>query len=173
MLIELDNDRMLVGIGCNVGSAPSVDATGQQGGRPSTCLADFNPDIQAYKQAQNPSAIVFETDMTNYDEPPHHVIAKEIFYSIKDWLSQRDDVINIVRDFETFMDFRPQKLRNSYNINEEVVSIEESAKNEGLNGSIPTHLDVVPLRINIDGTLQVNNISLFDNYHLISTLLYM
>lgn len=36
---------LVIGIGCNIGAAPSVSATGKEGGRPATCLAEHNIEI--------------------------------------------------------------------------------------------------------------------------------
>jgi BirA family biotin operon repressor/biotin-[acetyl-CoA-carboxylase] ligase len=42
ILIEVENDRLLIGIGCNVLTAPEVSNIGAEAGRASTCLADHN-----------------------------------------------------------------------------------------------------------------------------------
>jgi len=41
-LIEMDGDRLLIGIGCNVMTAPVVGETGVDGGRPSTSLSEHD-----------------------------------------------------------------------------------------------------------------------------------
>lgn len=40
VLIEIENGMIIVGIGCNVRSAPSIDRTGPQGGRPSVRISN-------------------------------------------------------------------------------------------------------------------------------------
>lgn len=141
VLMELENDRLVVGIGCNVGSSPSVDATGVQGGRPSTSLAEYNPSIKSYKN-----------DSNELVTPPHHQIAEDMFQSIKYWiLSEETDTVNsVVNDFEKLMTKSPQKLRD------DVTSLEKK-QNIRL---------VYPLNINQDGTLSVR----YDNSDEIVTL---
>lgn len=132
VLIEVDNNRMLIGIGCNIGSAPVVDKTGSQAGRPSTCLADHNPNI-----LDESSAL-------------HHEVAIEIFDAIKGWLNNIDSSAQIIEDFQQYMDFRPQRLRDSYDVSS--TNMAETS----LEGEVQSlRLEVVPLRINLDGTLQV------------------
>eukprot|EP01035_Chromulina_nebulosa_P017488 gene17488-23041_t len=141
VLIELDNSRMVIGIGCNIGSSPSVESTGTQAGRPSTCLANYNSHISSYNvNIEGPT--VESIDLL---DAPNKQIAKELFNSIKSWLLtiQSDNSDKIITDFESHMDFNPQKLRNSY----------QSDNNKVNNNELG--LLVQPLRINKDGTLLV------------------
>ena len=38
VLIEMEKDHLIIGIGCNIGTAPVVVDTGPNGGRQATCL---------------------------------------------------------------------------------------------------------------------------------------
>jgi hypothetical protein len=99
VLIEIEKNRMLIGIGCNVGSAPEVahqattsssssstsasaDAT-KDIGRPSACLSDFNPYIQEY-YTRNESV---KPDTPHGTGSPHHSLARNIYHSISGWAS--------------------------------------------------------------------------------------
>ena len=42
-LIEIKDNRILIGIGCNVMKAPVIDTFGSNGGRSATCLAEHGP----------------------------------------------------------------------------------------------------------------------------------
>jgi biotin-(acetyl-CoA carboxylase) ligase len=152
VLIEVDSNRMLIGIGCNIGSAPMVDKTGSQAGRPSICLAEHNPNI---------------LDESISSSPPNHLIAIEIIQAIKDWLKASDSAARIIDDFQLHMDFRPQRLRDSYDSS--ATKIMESS----LNGELEAlRLEVMPLRINLDGTLQVRYTSTGEEKALVADYLF-
>jgi hypothetical protein len=40
VLIEIEDSRILIGIGCNVGTSPAVAESGRESGRPSACIRD-------------------------------------------------------------------------------------------------------------------------------------
>lgn len=155
----MDSDRLVIGIGCNVGSAPPVPSSGQQNGRPSTCLANHNDDING--------------DVSPSDEgiSVHHMLAKEIYQSIEKWLQtgHNDTPRKIVQEFESMMDFRPQRLRQTYVESNAEISAhgdsdlarnKQESNSETKSDTSPSDLDVIPLRINVDGTLEVRLIFL-------------
>lgn len=136
VLIEIEKNRMLIGIGCNVGSAPAVvqqpistdtsAETIKDIGRPSACLGDFNPSIKEYySKAPPPSPMPPRGTVS-----PHHSLARSIFHSMSGWVEAHSEGylgINgeicdaskatdeapetIAATFESVMDFKPQKLR--------------------------------------------------------------
>lgn len=115
-LIEVENDRLLVGIGCNIAEAPSVPNAGTDKGRQSTCVhehadeGECRPDTDASK------------------------IASEIIERAKEWVKATDTSEFVTNEFQSNMDFNAiQTLR--------------SGEDEGK--------DVIPIRINSDGTLQI------------------
>ncbi len=115
-LIEVENDRLLVGIGCNVAEAPLVPSAGSDKGRQSTCIHEH-----ADKDECRP-----DTDASK--------IAAEIIERAKEWTKAADSVNFVINEFQSSMDFNAiQTLR--------------SGEDEGK--------DVIPIRINSDGTLQV------------------
>ncbi len=94
----------MVGIGCNVASAPSVPDSGPQYGRPATCLADHNPDIASCANNEGNAIGI----------PPHKALADDIFTGIKSWYQHEADAdSNVIRDFESVMYLSEQKLRDS------------------------------------------------------------
>jgi biotin-[acetyl-CoA-carboxylase] ligase BirA-like protein len=112
-LIEIENGRLLVGIGCNVAEAPVVPDAGADKGRSSTSIQEHAREGEQH-------------DAT--------AIAAEIIQATKDWLSSRDSAEYVVNDFESAMaKGAVQTLRNG--------------PDEGK--------QVIPLRINPDGTLHV------------------
>lgn len=115
-LIEIENDRILVGIGCNIAEAPPVPHAGSDKGRQSTCIHDHVHD---------------EECRINSDAS---MIASEIIEMTKQWIKSEDSAEHVVNEFQSYMDFTAlQTLR--------------SGEDEGRN--------VLPIRINKDGTLQV------------------
>eukprot|EP01031_Cornospumella_fuschlensis_P027612 gene27612-33345_t len=46
ILIEMDSDYFLIGIGCNLVTAPVVPEKGREYGRPSTALIHYNAHMQ-------------------------------------------------------------------------------------------------------------------------------
>lgn len=144
MLMEIENDRLFIGIGCNVGMAPDVSEAGVSiSQRPSTCLAEHNVLIANYGDACDSLAEDTNANGTctnNAALAPHKALADEIFQSVKEWyLSAFDSNERVIQDFEEFMDFKQQKLRETPEI---------------------THTrEVIPLGINADGSLKVRIIA--------------
>ncbi len=136
VLVEIEKNRMLIGIGCNVGSAPAVvqqpistnasaDAF-KDIGRPSACLSDFNPSIKDYYSNSPPPSPMPSRGTVS----PHHSLARSIFHSMSGWIEAHNEGylgINgeicdastatdeapetIAANFESVMDLKPQKLR--------------------------------------------------------------
>ncbi len=128
VLIEMENDYMLIGIGCNVRTAPTIDAQGKDAGRSSTAICLHNTSIQ--KQCEQSK----EDDISS---PFHYhkVISIAIFKQFEQWLNSYDNGALVIEDFSRNMDFNVQQLRDS---------------------SIPTGENKVqPIRLNDDGTLEV------------------
>lgn len=121
---------MLVGIGCNVMTAPNVETSGENNGRPSTCLADHMQNCEIEISGSNKTCA---SNVTLHEI--HKEIAAEIFGALSSYTKQPyDSAAAVILDFERYMNFSPQKLRNANSAGD----------------------DVIPLRINVDGTLQVN-----------------
>ena len=143
-------------------TSPHVEATGTEGGRPSTNVANHSSyiqDIIAGKKLQKEFSIVDNTGeavesttddivhINNFpgkqsklltpkigDDDFHKVLCIKICSNIDEWiLSGSDSAELIVQDFQNNMDTKVQVLRDK--------SADENK--------------VKPLRINIDGTLQV------------------
>jgi len=118
-LIEIEDDRLLIGIGCNVGAAPEVPLAGADEGRPSTCVKD---NVDAKEECPEPCAMALD-------------IAQEIVDSTRAWIdAQQDTAEYVVNEFES-------------NMNTGAVQMLRSGEDEGK--------EVIPLRINPDGTLLV------------------
>lgn len=129
VLIEIEGDFMLVGIGCNVMTAPVVQSTGEDNGRPSTCLANHmqNCEIESNENKDTCSSNVPLDEI-------HKEIAAEIYGALSSYTKQSNDsAADVIKDFEKCMNFSPQKLRSADTAGDKVT----------------------PLRINVDGTLQV------------------
>ncbi len=87
-LIEIENNHMLIGIGCNIVTAPNVVKTGVDKGRESTSIAEYNTDI-AHTRAD--SSLAGEEA---------RVLAGLISASIKGWLRlEQDPAAAVAADF--------------------------------------------------------------------------
>jgi hypothetical protein len=146
VLIEVADDRVLVGIGCNVRAAPEVEASGQQYGRLATCVADHAAGPSACTSSSTsapatcPAPAPADTDdAADLDPDAHKEIAAEIFGALAAWLTRppgdaaRDTADGVLRDFERDMDRSLQRLR----------------------GDVAAGETVLPVRLNPDGTLRV------------------
>ena len=153
ILIEIEDDMVLIGIGCNIMSAPTIDRTGLQHGRAATCLADHNnlekTDDQLCESVSPPdnddslsSSCINHSIINNKTSKE---IATEIYNSLNYWLkysnidggvNEKDSAANVIADFERNMAYSSQQLRD----------------NDGPGQT------VIPLSINNDGTLKVSNV---------------
>ncbi|KAJ1399744.1 hypothetical protein B484DRAFT_246971 [Ochromonadaceae sp. CCMP2298] len=153
VLIEMDGDMLLIGIGCNVMVAPDVHSSGS-GLRPSTCIAAHSAELAeaARNLASKPSvsgAVVGSSGETaraaveeglgklqlSLQEGDYHkMLAVELCNSVDRWMQGQDDRAELVlQDFTRNMDFSPQRLRD-------------------LDAATGT---VLPLELMPDGTLKV------------------
>jgi biotin-(acetyl-CoA carboxylase) ligase len=129
VLIEIEGDFMLVGIGCNVMTAPDVQSTGEDNGRPSTCLANHMQNC-AIEDSGNKDTCSSNVPLDEI----HKEIAAEIYGALSSYTKQSSDsAADVITDFEKYMNFNPQKLRSASTAGDEVT----------------------PVRVNTDGTLQV------------------
>jgi hypothetical protein len=150
MLIEMEGDFLLVGIGCNVMTAPEVASTGIDGGRTATCLREHNVEIETiwreYQQTGKEGmeeiketlmvekAEDFRLDPVIGKEDIHKKLTVDIVKKFKEWIeNQQDDDSTVIEDFSRRMDYSMQRRRDL-----------EEGKNV-----------VIPLGLNPDGTLQV------------------
>ncbi len=161
VLIEIEGGNLIVGIGCNVLSAPEVAAEGANGGRPATCLAQHNEEMGRYLlevqtvtstdglnaegSSEEEEEAVEEVVASNTSQVLtlergdfHKQLALDICQSIDSWLeAQSDSSDTVLSDFEGAMDRSPQRLRDAHN--------HASAQGE----------QVLPLGLDKDGTLMV------------------
>ena len=143
VLIEIEDDFMIIGIGCNIMTAPTVETSGGDNGRSATCLArhiDCSTDDHSSSPTNTCSALGHL----------HKEIASEIYGALSAHiLLPVDTAEQVILDFERNMNFAPQQLR----------------------GDLVAGETVTPLRINKDGTLQVGHaLSHFPSLSLSHTL---
>ena len=160
MLIEMVDDMFLIGIGCNVMTAPDVASLRNEAGRASTCLADHSAliaqDVQrlshsVLEEKHEEEEILPDSETVSGDsdeyintfklkpDEHHKDLAIAISRQFYHWLSTMadDNENNVLEDFQRNMDFSPQTLRDS------VV------------GSDQPNV-VIPVALNADGTLRVS-----------------
>ena len=149
VLIEIEGDFILIGIGCNVMTAPVVDSVGPENGRQATCLirhiAECNVADASERSSSSSSSGIIDNQvtMTSLDTCPslgelHKEIAAEIYGALSSYALQHNDTTEqVIADFERYMNFSPQQLR----------------------GDTSAGRTVTPLRVNKDGTLQVSHVS--------------
>jgi biotin-[acetyl-CoA-carboxylase] ligase BirA-like protein len=139
ILIEIDDDNVVVGIGCNVCEAPTVDSNGAEAGRVSTCLSKHNKDIL--------NNVDYDSIVTNTDNkvetllethPPLLGLAVDIVEAIDIWLQNKDTPSSVLKDFEEKMTTATQRIRTDRLVDQSLLGKE-----------------VLPLRLNNDGSLVV------------------
>lgn len=178
--MELDDNRLIIGIGCNVGSSPCVpdlNSSFSQSdipdlGRPSTCLADHSSSIKDFL-VSHAAPLSFEEVESN--PFPHHQLAVEIFFGLKNWIEEskalgRDSLGDVIQQFSDWMDKEPQKLRpdrlSTYVTSSMLNLSNESVPNSNVTSESYDPIEqtanrlksgiVHPLRLNEDGTLIVS-----------------
>ena len=92
--MEMDNDTLLIGIGCNIIEAPPVEATGIDGGRPATCI------IEHLVNAENKS---IEDRKLDAQENLSKQIANHIFSNIISWIASDDSVTSVTTEYMRYV----------------------------------------------------------------------
>lgn len=164
MLIELDSSYMVIGIGCNVMSAPEVAVAGANGGRPATHLSKYitSPSSSSIEPSADGSAI------SNKDEEGQQLcqaLAEQIRDSFVAWVYDNgiDNPQKLVEECNAMIDYSPQAIRKEYlsrarpvPASEQLMARSSSEFEFEEEQDMSSRGDeVLPLRINEDGTLQV------------------
>ena len=137
MLIEIENDKLLIGIGMNVMSAPPVPDSNDDAdaGRSSTCI--YNHQTAEQQQCSSGGGGGGEDDCSSEQQDGIiQGLADEVGESVQKWLASQDTGAAVIDDFSSNMLKSALKLRG----------------NAGERGP---GAQVTPLRINPDGSLQV------------------
>lgn len=132
VLIEIENDFIIVGIGCNMFQAPVVKEVGVDAGRQATCV---------WNHCYHPSDPSSEEDHSALDDAKKQAVIRslgvKLFAAVSCWLdSKADSGDAVIKDFQRMMTMSPQRLRQA-------------------NGMVHEGTEVVPIRINSDGSLEV------------------
>ena len=129
ILMEMEDNNLLIGIGCNVVMAPVIENTGNNDGRQATCLKDhIQNDIDDGSSLDR-----------GCEYPLTDRMAKNIVNRLSQWiLSSSDCADNVVADFSKRLDWGTQYLREN-------------------------KTEVIPQKINIDGTLEVCSLLTFSD----------
>lgn len=108
-LIEIEDDKLLIGIGCNVAVAPEVPTSGTDKGRQSTCVQD-HMDFEDKEECPEPGVLALE-------------IAEKISAATCAWLDAATDTAEyVVNEFESNMDSEAvQTLRSGDDEGKEVI----------------------------------------------------
>jgi biotin-(acetyl-CoA carboxylase) ligase len=134
VLIEVERDTILVGIGCNVLTSPEVQKSGDNSGRDAGCIADYicfdDVSEEESDSARASPAIEYR-----------NLLARAIFDHTTQWISDSDSAERVVFECGMKMNFGSvQRLRwDRYSGVGKSFALEE----------------VIPLRLNPDGTLLV------------------
>lgn len=128
VLIEVESGKMLIGIGCNISSSPTIPNTGSDSGsRDATHLVHELGLKSAGKSLDSAEKL------RNY-------IVRDIHNSLSCWIhSNHDNVSDVVSEFQKRMDKSPQTLRRDNYLDQELSCGDE----------------IIPIALNLDGTLQV------------------
>ena len=139
VLIEVEGDYMLIGIGCNIMTAPAIENVGADNGRQATCLSRHITGCEASTVTQSGDSAP-TADTCPYLGNLHKEIAAEIYGALSSYtLWPHDTAEQVVVDFERYMSFSTQRLR----------------------GDTAAGQEIIPLGVNKDGTLQVRNCFMF------------
>jgi hypothetical protein len=143
VLIEIEGDFILIGIGCNIMTAPVVESVGPENGRQATCLIRHVAECYGASESSSSSGsdgVIEDRAITSSGTCPslgelHKEIAAEIYGALSSYALQHSDTTEqVIADFERYMNFSPQRLR----------------------GETSAGHTVTPLKVNKDGTLQVS-----------------
>ena len=134
MLIEIENDYIVVGIGCNMFHAPVVSGAGADAGRHATC-------VWSHCQLPSNRDESSEEDRNALDDVKKQAAIRslgvKLYTAVSRWLEGKADSGGaVVDDFQRMMTKSPQHLRQA-------------------NGTVHKGAEVVPIRINDDGSLEV------------------
>ena len=133
ILIEVEGDYMLIGIGCNIMTAPAVENVGTENGRQATCLSRHITGCEVRTVTESGDSAPSD-DTCPYLGNLHKEIAAEIYGALSSYtLWPHDSSEQVVVDFERYMSFSTQRLR----------------------GDTAAGPEIIPLGVNKDGTLQV------------------
>lgn len=111
ILIEMEEDYFIIGIGCNVLTVPDVATLGNEALRSATAISEHNEEL-THAAAQNP-----------YEIPDYYKsVAIEIFSSFKSYQNQiLDSPSQVIQEFSSQMDYSIQKLRDEENLHRKLV----------------------------------------------------
>jgi len=140
ILIEIEDNSVLVGIGCNVLEAPKVDSNGAEGGRASTSISKHNQNIMNINNNDNNISTNSDSKVESLStsDPPLLGLAVDIVEAIDEWLQNEDTASSVLKDFEDKMTPVAQRVRTDRLVDESLLGKE-----------------ILPLRLNSDGSLVV------------------
>lgn len=140
ILIEIEDNSVLVGIGCNVLEAPKVDSNGSDGGRASTSISKHNQNIMNINNNDNNISTNSDNKVESIStsDPPLLGLAVDIVEAIDEWLQNEDTASSVLKDFENMMTPVAQRVRTDRLVDESLLGKE-----------------ILPLRLNSDGSLVV------------------
>jgi hypothetical protein len=139
----MEGETLLVGIGCNLITSPTVDKFGQESGREATCLLDI---ISSSASSPSPLPPSDDADLL-YSHRDH--LASLITSRLSAWLQAKDDTDErVIADCSAKLSYLPQRLRL-----ERVRGAPLTA--EAMVAVSAMGDEVWPVRLNGDGTLQV------------------
>lgn len=133
---------MLVGIGCNVLTSPQVEKSGQDGGRDSGCIADFISMDNEQEEGELSPAVEYR-----------NLLATKLYDNTATWLASQimvDTAEQVIFDCERKMVLgETQRLRWD----------RVSNKDRSNSGGMAALEEVVPLKLNADGTLLARHVA--------------
>jgi len=140
ILIEIEDNSVFVGIGCNVLEAPKVDSNGSDGGRASTSISKHNQNIMNINNNYNNISTNSDNKVESIStsDPPLLGLAVDIVEAIDEWLQNEDTASSVLKDFENKMTPVAQRVRTDRLVDESLLGKE-----------------ILPLRLNSDGSLVV------------------
>ena len=139
----MQDDYVVVGIGCNINSKPSITSSGANGGRPATCIREHLAAGGAEAETQGGEEGAVDPGM----EEIRVQLARDIMEYCNQWLHPS----NPTTDSPASVQDSLISEVNSYISKEaQYIRLDNTAAGESVLGR-----QVIPLRVNRDGTLQV------------------
>lgn len=162
ILIEMERDYLLVGVGVNVATTPDVLPTGQDCGRRATSLAHHLADPDQWRLASSAHVTQGEGEGSGGGEGGKaldgarlaRAVGMELCLALHNWAatSGADSATAIVSDFTAAMDCTGQRLRPEADVH--TSGMEGEGRGGGGRGAGES---ITPLRVNADGTLLVRD----------------
>ena len=135
-IVEIEDDRVLIGIGCNVARAPTVPTAGDDAGRDATCLAAHSAEVAA-------------------DPEAYLSLAADIAADVRSWASAAAAATATASDANSVSVNGGQIMEEAEVVVKKFEGQMDLSSAQRLRSGDDAGKQVLPLQVNSDGTLRV------------------